>query len=172
MRQMGENDAMGQEPTSPVGGNACAGCALAGDSGELPKRSPPRHDCVRFGNAGRLSGTDGVVSSTPLTWINAPLPPLTKTGKENFPRCRGTTKMKVVLEILGESCAAAAAVLWFVSARIRLKEGKAAKQGLDINDPKRLMLLVYEQSRWSAWAAIAAGIAALFALADGLLPGT
>ena len=80
--------------------------------------------------------------------------------------------MKVVLEILGESCAAAAAVLWFVSARIRLKEGKAAKQGLDINDPKRLMLLVYEQSRWSAWAAIAAGIAALFALADGLLPGT
>ena len=104
--------------------------------------------------------------------INATLPPLTKTGKENFPRCRGTTNMTVVLEILGESCAAAAAILWFVSARIRLKEGKAVKQGLDINDPRRLMLLVYEQSRWSAWAAIAAGLAALFALADGLLPGT
>jgi hypothetical protein len=34
------------------------------------------------------------------------------------------------------------------------------------------MLMVYEQSRWSAWAAIAAGLAALFALGDGLLPGT
>ena len=40
-----------------------------------------------------------------------------------------------------------------------------------IDDPRALMLMVYEQSRWSAWAAIAAGLA-LFALADGLLPGT
>jgi hypothetical protein len=28
------------------------------------------------------------------------------------------------------------------------------------------------QSWWSAWAAIAAGLAALFAIADGSLPGT
>jgi hypothetical protein len=37
---------------------------------------------------------------------------------------------------------------------------------------KEVLLLVYKQSRWSAWAAIAAGLAALFAIADGLLPGT
>ena len=51
---------------------------------------------------------------------------------------------------------------------------EGSKQGLDrgIVDPKALMLLMYEQSRWSAWAAIAAGLAALCALADGLLPGT
>jgi hypothetical protein len=32
--------------------------------------------------------------------------------------------MKEVFEILGELCAAIVAVLWFVSARIRLKERK------------------------------------------------
>jgi hypothetical protein len=82
--------------------------------------------------------------------------------------------MKSAFEILGELFAAAAAGLWFVSARVRLKERKVVRQGLDrgIVDPKALMLLVYEQSRWSAWAAIAAGLAALRALADGLLPGT
>jgi hypothetical protein len=82
--------------------------------------------------------------------------------------------MKAVFEILGEVCAAAAAVLWFVSARIRLKGRKVLRRGIDreVIDPKALMLLVYEQSRWSAWAAVAAGLAALFALADGLVPGT
>jgi hypothetical protein len=80
--------------------------------------------------------------------------------------------MKALLEISGEVCAAAAAILWFVSARIRLKERRILRPGLEIDDPKALMLLVYEQSRWSAWAAIAAGLAALCALADGLLPGT
>jgi hypothetical protein len=82
--------------------------------------------------------------------------------------------MKEVFEILGELCAAIAAVLWFVSARIRLKERKVVRLGLGgaIDDPRALMLMVYEQSRWSAWAAIAAGLAALFALGDGLLPGT
>jgi hypothetical protein len=82
--------------------------------------------------------------------------------------------MKAALKILGEVCAATAAVLWFVSARIRLKGRKVLRRGLDrdIIDPKALMLLVYEQSRWSAWAAVAAGLAALLALADGLLPGT
>jgi hypothetical protein len=80
--------------------------------------------------------------------------------------------MKALLETAGEACAAAAALLWFVSARIRLKERKVFRPGLELDDPKALMLLVYEQSRWSAWAAIAAGLAALFALADGVLPGT
>jgi hypothetical protein len=81
--------------------------------------------------------------------------------------------MKEAFEISGEVCAAVAAGLWFMSARIRLKERKVIKVGLGaIDDPKALMLMVYEQSRWSAWAAIAAGLAALFALADGLLPGT
>jgi hypothetical protein len=82
--------------------------------------------------------------------------------------------MKAVFEMLGEVCAAAAAVLWFVSARIRLKGRKVLRRGIDreVIDPKALMLLVYEQSRWSAWAAVAAGLAALFALADGLVPGT
>lgn len=82
--------------------------------------------------------------------------------------------MKVVFEILGESCAAVAAVLWFVSARIRFRKRKEMRLGLGgaIDDPKALLLMVYQQSRWSAWAAIAAGLAALFALADGLLPGT
>jgi hypothetical protein len=90
------------------------------------------------------------------------------------PRWRWGTKMKEAFEVLGELCAAVAAVLWFVSARIRLKERKVVRLGLGgaIDDPKALMLMVYEQSRWSAWAAIAAGLAALFALADGLLPGT
>jgi hypothetical protein len=37
------------------------------------------------------------------------------------------------------------------------------------NDPKAL-LLVYEQSQWNAWAAVAPGFAALFAILDGLLP--
>ena len=81
--------------------------------------------------------------------------------------------MKEAFEILGELCAAVAA-LWFVSARIRLKERKVVRLGLGgaMDDPRALMLMVYEQSRWSAWAAIATGLAALFAFADGLLPGT
>jgi len=82
--------------------------------------------------------------------------------------------MKRVLEVLAELCSAAAALLWFISARIRLKERKVVRRGLDhgVDDPKALMLLAHEQSSWSAWAAIAAGLAALFALADGLVPGT
>jgi hypothetical protein len=82
--------------------------------------------------------------------------------------------MKPIFEICSETLAAAAAILWLASARIRLKEGKTLKKGLGsgIDDPRALLQLVYEQSRWSAWAAIAAGLAALFALADGLVPGT
>jgi hypothetical protein len=34
---------------------------------------------------------------------------------------------------------------------------------------KALLRLIYQQSQRSAWAAIAAGLAALFALADGLV---
>jgi len=82
--------------------------------------------------------------------------------------------MKALIETLSETFAATAAFLWFVSARIRLRERRIVKKGLgsSLDDPKALLQLVYEQSRWSAWAAIAAGLAALLAIADGLLPGT
>ena len=82
--------------------------------------------------------------------------------------------MKTFCELLSESCAAAAAVLWFISASIRLKKPTAVRRGLKtgFGDPKAVLLMVYRQSRWSAWAAIAAGLAALFAIGDGVLPGT
>ena len=82
--------------------------------------------------------------------------------------------MKAALEFFSESFAAGAAILWFISARLRLRERGLAKRGLatSADDPRELLLLVYEQSRWSAWAAIAAGLAALFAIADGMMPGT
>jgi hypothetical protein len=75
---------------------------------------------------------------------------------------------------MSEGCAAAAAVLWFASASIRLKKQNTMRRGLesDFDDPKAVVLMIYKQSRWSAWAAIAAGLAAVFAIADGLLPGT
>ena len=81
--------------------------------------------------------------------------------------------MKYLCEYLSEICAAAAAVLWFASASIRLKP-KRTRHGLEsgFDDPKALLVMIYKQSRWSAWAAIAAGLAAVFAIADGLLPGT
>lgn len=82
--------------------------------------------------------------------------------------------MKPILEFCSETSAAAAAMLWFASARIRLKERSIVRKGLSssADDPTALLQLVYEQSRWSAWAAIAAGLAALLAMADGLVPGT
>jgi hypothetical protein len=82
--------------------------------------------------------------------------------------------MKYLCEFLSESGAAVAAVLWFVSASIRLKKPNRIRQGLEsgFDDPKAILVMVYKQSRWSAWAAIAAGLAAVFAIADGLLPGT
>jgi hypothetical protein len=77
--------------------------------------------------------------------------------------------MKQALEILGETSAVTAAILWFVSARVRLQKRNLSKRGLGsgVDDPRALLRMVYEQSQWSAWAAIAAGLAALFALADG-----
>jgi hypothetical protein len=82
--------------------------------------------------------------------------------------------MKHLCELMSEGCAAAAAMLWFASASVRLKKRNVIRRGLEsgFDDPKEVLLLVYKQSRWSAWAAIAAGLAALFAIADGLLPGT
>ena len=82
--------------------------------------------------------------------------------------------MKPVLEFCSETFAAAAAFLWFASARIRLRERSVVRKGLlsSAEDPTALLRLVYEQSRWSAWAAIAAGLATLLALADGLMPET
>ena len=82
--------------------------------------------------------------------------------------------MKYLCEFMSESGAAVAAVLWFVSASIRLKKPNRIRQGLEsgFEDPKAILIMVYKQSRWSAWAAIAAGLAAVFAIADGLLPGT
>jgi hypothetical protein len=81
--------------------------------------------------------------------------------------------MKHLCEFLSEGCAAVAAALWFASASIRLRP-KRIRHGLEIgfDDPKVLLIMIYKQSRWSAWAAIAAGLAAVFAIADGLLPGT
>ncbi len=78
--------------------------------------------------------------------------------------------MKQIFELLAETSAVSAAVLWFLSARVRLRKSKFAKRGLGsgVDDPRALLRMVYEQSQWSAWAAIAAGLAALFALADGL----
>jgi hypothetical protein len=78
--------------------------------------------------------------------------------------------MKLALEVLSEGFAAVAAILWFISARIRLRKRSRAKRGLDsgLDDPRLLLRLVYEQSQWSAWAAIAAGLAAIFAIAEGL----
>jgi hypothetical protein len=77
--------------------------------------------------------------------------------------------MKQAFEILAETSAVTAAVLWFISARVRLRRRKLGARGLGsgIEDPRALLRMVYEQSQWSAWAAIAAGLAALFALADG-----
>ena len=83
--------------------------------------------------------------------------------------------MKHLCELCSESFAAAAAVLWFVSASIRLKKPNAIRRGLESgidDDPKAVLIMIYRQSRWSAWAAIAAGLAAVFAIADGLVPGT
>ena len=77
--------------------------------------------------------------------------------------------MKQAFEILAESSAVAAAVLWFISARVRLQKRKLPKRGLGsgTDDPRAVLRMIYQQSQWSAWAAIAAGLAALFALADG-----
>jgi hypothetical protein len=77
--------------------------------------------------------------------------------------------MKLALEVLSETFAAAAAILWFMSARVRLRKPNLAKRGLEsgLDNPRSLLRLVYEQSQWSAWAAIAAGLAAIFAIADG-----
>ena len=82
--------------------------------------------------------------------------------------------MKIALEILGDLSAAIAALLWFGSASVRLKERNKLKRGLGTgfaDDPKALLLMIYKQSRWNAGAAIAAGIAALLAIISGLFSG-
>ena len=75
------------------------------------------------------------------------------------------------LEFAAETSAAIAALLWFWSARVRLSGQAAEKRGLStgLDDPKALLRLVYKQSQRSAWAAVFSGLAALFALADGLV---
>jgi hypothetical protein len=77
--------------------------------------------------------------------------------------------MKLALEVLSETFAAAAAFLWFLSARVRLRKPTPSKRGLEsgLDDPRSLLRLVYQQSQWNAWAALAAGVAAIFAIADG-----
>jgi hypothetical protein len=82
--------------------------------------------------------------------------------------------MKIAVEILGDLSAAIAALLWFGSASVRLKERNKLKRGLGTgfaDDPKALFLMIYKQSRWNAGAAIAAGIAALLAIIGGLFSG-
>jgi len=78
--------------------------------------------------------------------------------------------VKQACEILAEASAAAAAILWFLSARVRLHKRRIVRRGLGsgIDDPRALLRMVYEQSQWSAWAAIAAGLAAVFAIVEGL----
>jgi hypothetical protein len=79
--------------------------------------------------------------------------------------------MKLAIEVLSETFAAVAAILWFMSARVRLRKPGLARRGLEtgLDDPRLLLRLVYEQSQWSAWAAIAAALAAIFAICDGLI---
>ena len=79
--------------------------------------------------------------------------------------------MKLALEVLSETFAAAAAILWFISARVRLRKRSLPNRGMGnrLDDPRSLLCLVYEQSQWSAWAAIAAGLTAIFAICDGLI---
>lgn len=78
--------------------------------------------------------------------------------------------MKQALEILSEISAAAAALLWLASARVRLRDPTVRRGlGSGLDDPKAILRMVYEQSRRSAWAAIAAAIAAVLAMLDGLL---
>ena len=81
--------------------------------------------------------------------------------------------MKLVFEILGNLSAAIAALLWFGSASVRLKERDPLTRGLGTgfaDNPRALLLMVYKQSRWNAGAAIAAGIAALLTIIVGLFP--
>jgi hypothetical protein len=77
--------------------------------------------------------------------------------------------MKLAVEILSETFAAAA-LLWCMSARVRMRKCSLANRslGTGLDDPRLHLRLVYEQSQWSARAAIAAGLAAIFAIADGL----
>jgi hypothetical protein len=62
--------------------------------------------------------------------------------------------MKLAVEILSETFAAAAALLWFMSARVRLRKRSLTNRGLGtgLDDTRLLLRLVYEQSQWSAWA--------------------
>jgi hypothetical protein len=78
--------------------------------------------------------------------------------------------MKHLCEFMSEGCAAAAAVLWFVSASLRLKKPNRIRRGLSggLDDLEAVPIMVYKQSRRSA----RAGLAAVLAFADGLLPGT
>jgi hypothetical protein len=75
--------------------------------------------------------------------------------------------MKLAIKTLSETFAAIAAILWFMSAGHR-KPGRA-RRGLEtgLDDPRLLLRLVYAQSQWSAWAAIAAGLAAILRLLTG-----
>jgi len=113
--------------------------------------------------------------------VSFPLPPIT-TARDAADLMAAVTKavatarvretrMKLALEVLSETFAAAAAILWFMSARVRLRKRSLANRGLGtgLDDPRLLLRLVYEQSQWSAWAAIAAGLAAIFAITDGLV---
>jgi hypothetical protein len=106
-----------------------------------------------------------------LLWNAAPPASLLEAhGSASIARSQA---MKETLGILSGSCAAAAALLWFMSARLKFKSYKLGKTGQcnqGVEDLVALMQLVGKQSRLSAWAAIAAGFAALFAIIDGLAP--
>jgi hypothetical protein len=52
--------------------------------------------------------------------------------------------MKLVFETLSESSAAVAAILWFISARVRLRKRGLVDRGLaiGIDNPRELLLLI------------------------------
>jgi len=56
--------------------------------------------------------------------------------------------MKYPCEFMSEGCAAAAAVLWFVSASIRLKKPNRNRRGLEsgLDDHRAVLIMVYKQS--------------------------
>jgi len=56
--------------------------------------------------------------------------------------------MKYLCEFMSEGCAAAAAVLRFVSASTRLKKPNRIRHGLEsgLDDPRAVLIMVYKQS--------------------------
>jgi hypothetical protein len=110
-------------------------------------------------------------AASPASLLGNVAPPASLVEAHGSASTARSQAMKETLAILSGSCAAAAALLWFVSARLKFKSyrlGRIGQGNQGVEDLVALMQLVSKQSRLSAWAAIAAGFAALFAIIDGL----